>query len=299
MRGSIPGSATTRLAVGLRATELAGPASRGRRRWGYPGLVSLIAVVVLMLVALLGPALAPFDPTEQVLERMLEPPGRTHWLGTDDLGRDILSRILYGARVSLGVGMLAVALSLSLGVVLGLVSGYHAGWLDGAIMRVMDGLLAFPSIVLALAITAALGPSLQNAMIAIGIIGIPGFARLVRGQVLALRAQDFVEAARALGAGDGRIVARHIAPGTVAAVVIHASLRLAFAVLTEAGLSFLGLGVQPPTPSWGAMLNTGREYLEMAPWLSLAPGAAIFLTTLSFNFLGDAVRDVLDPRLRT
>jgi peptide/nickel transport system permease protein len=165
-------------------------------------------------------------------------------------------------------------------------------------MRVMDGLLAFPSIVLALAITAALGPSLRNAMIAIGVIGIPGFARLVRGQVLALRSQEFVEAARALGAGDRRIVVRHIVPGTVAVVVIHASLRLAFAVLTEAGLSFLGLGAQPPTPSWGAMLNTGREYLEMAPWLSLAPGAAIFLTTLSFNFLGDAVRDVLDPRLR-
>ena len=263
------------------------------------GVVSLVAVGVLTLLALLGPALAPFDPTEQVLDRMLESPGRTHWLGTDDLGRDILSRVLYGARVSLGVGVLAVALSLGLGVVLGLVSGYHAGWLDSVIMRVMDGLLAFPSIVLALAITAALGPSLRNAMIAIGVIGIPGFARLVRGQVLALRSQEFVEAARALGAGDRRIVVRHIVPGTVAVVVIHASLRLAFAVLTEAGLSFLGLGAQPPTPSWGAMLNTGREYLEMAPWLSLAPGAAIFLTTLSFNFLGDAVRDVLDPRLRT
>ena len=252
-----------------------------------------------MLTAVLGPALAPFDPTEQGLDRMLEPPGRTHWLGTDDLGRDIFSRILYGARVSLGVGVLAVVLSLGLGVVLGLVSGYHAGWLDGVVMRVMDGLLAFPSIVLALAITAALGPSLQNAMIAIGVIGIPGFARLVRGQVLALRAQDFVEAARALGAGDRRIVVRHIVPGTFAVIVIHASLRLAFAVLTEAGLSFLGLGAQPPTPSWGAMLNTGREYLEMAPWLSVAPGAAIFLTSLSFNFLGDAVRDALDPRLRT
>jgi peptide/nickel transport system permease protein len=166
-------------------------------------------------------------------------------------------------------------------------------------MRVMDGLLAFPSIVLALAITAALGPSLRNAMIAIGIIGVPGFARLVRGQVLALRAQEFVEAARALGARDGRIVIRHITPGTVAVVVVHASLRLAFAVLTEAGLSFLGLGAQPPTPSWGAMLNAGREYLELAPWVSLAPGAAIFATTLSFNVVGDTVRDALDPRSRT
>jgi peptide/nickel transport system permease protein len=296
MRGWTLGSATTELAV--RSSASADPAARVRRRWGRMGVVSLIAVGVLMLLALLGPSLAPFDPTEQVLDRMLESPGRTHWLGTDDLGRDILSRVLYGARVSLGVGVLAVALSLGPGVVLGLVSGYHAGWLDSVIMRGMDGLLAFPSIVLALAITAALGPSLRNAMIAIGVIGIPGFARLVRGQVLALRSQEFVEAARALGAGDRRIVVRHIVPGTVAVVVIHASLRLAFAVLTEAGLSFLGLGAQPPTPSWGAMLNTGREYLEMAPWLSLAPGAAIFLTTLSFNFLGDAVRDVLDPRLR-
>jgi peptide/nickel transport system permease protein len=267
-----------------------------QRRWGWPGRVSLTGIGVLMLAAVAGPAVAPFDPTEQVLDRMLEPPGRAHWLGTDDLGRDVLSRILYGARVSLGVGVLAVTLSLSVGVVLGLIAGYHAGWLDSLLMRVMDGLLAFPSIVLALAITAALGPSLQNAMIAIGIIGIPGFARLVRGQVLALRAQEFVEAARAVGARDGRIVARHIAPGTVGPVVIHASLRLAFAVLTEAGLSFLGLGTQPPTPSWGAMLNAGREYLEMAPWLSLAPGAAIFVTTLCFNFLGDAIRDALDPR---
>lgn len=298
MRGSTPGSATTEPAVGSRAAASAGFPAASRRRWGWQALISVVGVGILVLVALLGPIVAPFDPTEQALERMLEPPGRAHWLGTDDLGRDILSRVLFGARVSLGVGLLSVALSLGLGVVLGLVSGYHAGWLDGVIMRVMDGLLAFPSIVLALAITAALGPSLRNAMIAIGIIGVPGFARLVRAQVLALRAQDFVEAARALGAGDRRIVVRHIAPGTAAAVVVHASLRLAFAVLTEAGLSFLGLGAQPPTPSWGAMLNSGREYLEMAPWLSLAPGAAIFAATLCFNFLGDAVRDALDPRHR-
>jgi ABC-type dipeptide/oligopeptide/nickel transport system permease subunit len=166
-------------------------------------------------------------------------------------------------------------------------------------MRVMDGLLAFPALVLALAITAALGPSLRNAMIAIGIVGVPGFARLVRGQVLSLRAQEYVEAARAAGLGDGRIVARHILPGTLAPIIVHASLRVAFAVLAEAGLSFLGLGTQPPTPSWGSMLNVGREYLEMAPWLSIAPGAAIFVTTLSFNFLGDALRDALDPRLRS
>ena len=165
-------------------------------------------------------------------------------------------------------------------------------------MRVLDGLLAFPAIVLALAITAVLGPSLRHAMIAIAIVGVPGFARLARGQVLTLRRREFVEAARALGAGDSRLLARHIVPGILAPVVVHASLRLAFAIVTEASLSFLGLGTQPPTPSWGAMLNSGREYLEMAPWMSLAPGAAIFLTTLGFNFLGDAVRDALDPRAR-
>jgi peptide/nickel transport system permease protein len=163
----------------------------------------------------------------------------------------------------------------------------------------MDGLLAFPALVLALAITAALGPSLRNAMLAIGIVGIPGFARLVRGQVLSLRALEFVEAARAAGSGDARIVLRHIVPGTLAPVIVHGSLRVAFAVLAEAGLSFLGLGTQPPTPSWGAMLSAGREYLEMAPWLALAPGAAIFVTTLAFNLLGDGLRDALDPRLRT
>jgi peptide/nickel transport system permease protein len=262
------------------------------------GTIGVLVVGALALVALLGPAVAPYDPTEQGLERMLQAPGRSHLLGTDDLGRDVLSRVLYGARVSLGVGAGAVGLSFVLGGALGLVAGYRGGWVDEIAMRVLDGLLAFPAIVLALAITAVLGPSLRHAMVAIAVVGIPGFARLVRSQVLSLRAREFVEAARALGGGDGRIVLRHIAPATVTPVVVHASLRLAFAIVTEAGLSFLGLGTQPPTPSWGAMLNAGREYLEMAPWISLAPGAAIFLATLGFNFLGDAVRDALDPRTR-
>ena len=265
---------------------------------GHLAKVGAAVVLALVGVAILAPALAPYDPTEQALDRMLESPGRVHWLGTDDLGRDILSRLLHGARVSVGVGVVAVGLSLIIGVSLGLVAGYRGGWIDEALMRVMDGLLAFPALVLALAITAALGPSLRNAMLAIGIVGIPGFARLVRGQVLSLRAQEFVEAARAAGLGDARIVLRHIVPGTLAPIIVHASLRVAFAVLAEAGLSFLGLGTQPPTPSWGAMLNNGREYLEMAPWLAIAPGAAIFVTTLGFNFLGDGLRDAADPRLR-
>jgi len=270
----------------------------GRLLRGHLAKVGLAVVAALVLAAAGAPWLAPYDPTEQALERMLEPPGRAHLLGTDDLGRDILSRLLYGARVSLLVGVLSVGLSLGIGVMLGLVAGYRGGWVDEVVMRVMDGLLAFPALVLALAITAALGPSLKNALLAIGIVGIPGFARLVRGQVLSLRAQEFVEAARAAGGGDARIVLRHIVPGTLAPVVVHASLRVAFAVLAEAGLSFLGLGTQPPTPSWGAMLSAGREYLEMAPWLSVGPGAAIFVTTLGFNFLGDGLRDALDPRLR-
>ncbi len=273
--------------------------ARATRRWRrLAGTIGVLAVGVVTVIALVGPVLAPFDPTEQSLDRMLRAPEPSHPLGTDDLGRDILSRLLYGARVSLGVGVAAVGLSFGLGGFLGVVAGYRGGWFDEILMRVLDGLLAFPAIVLALAITAVLGPSLRHAMIAIAIVGVPGFARLARGQVLTLRRREFVEAARALGAGDSRLLARHIVPGILAPVVVHASLRLAFAIVTEASLSFLGLGTQPPTPSWGAMLNSGREYLEMAPWMSLAPGAAIFLTTLGFNFLGDAVRDALDPRAR-
>jgi len=265
---------------------------------GHLAKVGAGVILLLILAAMFAPQLAPYDPAEQHLEDMVRPPDQGHLLGTDDLGRDILSRLLYGARVSLVVGVLSVGISLLIGVPLGLVAGYRGGWLDEVIMRLMDGLLAFPALVLALAITAALGPSLGNAMIAIGTVGIPGFARLVRGQVLSIRAQEFVEAARAAGLGDRRIILHHITPNVLAPIIVHASLRIAFAVLAEASLSFLGLGAQPPTPSWGSMLNTGREYLEMAPWLSIAPGAAIFITTLSFNFLGDGLRDALDPRLK-
>ncbi|HSC71300.1 MAG TPA: nickel transporter permease [Candidatus Methylomirabilis sp.] len=278
-------------------TRTAGVVTRLLR--GHLAKVGTGAVLALILAAILAPQLAPHDPTEQHLEDMVRPPDREHLLGSDELGRDILSRLLYGARVSLAVGVLSVGISLLIGVSLGLVAGYRGGWLDEVIMRLMDGLLAFPALVLALAITAALGPSLGNAMIAIGIVGIPGFARLVRGQVLSVRAQEFVEAARAVGGGDRRIILRHVVPNVLAPIIVHSSLRIAFAVLTEASLSFLGLGAQPPTPSWGSMLNAGREYLEMAPWLCIAPGAAIFVTTLSFNFLGDGLRDALDPRLKS
>jgi peptide/nickel transport system permease protein len=256
-------------------------------------------IVALVVLAGLGAtALAPYSPTQQDIRNILRPPAPGHLLGTDELGRDTLTRVLYGAQASLEVGILAVGISLLVGTALGLLAGYLRGLADASIMRVMDGLLALPTLVLALAITAMLGPSLNNAMLAIGVTGIPIFARLVRGQVLSLRELDYVQAARSLGAGDARIMLGHILPNVMGPIVVQASLAMPTAILAEAGLSFLGLGIQPPTPSWGAMLNTAKGYLQQDPWLAVAPGTAIFLAVLGFNFLGDAVRDALDPRLR-
>jgi peptide/nickel transport system permease protein len=255
-------------------------------------------VGAVVLAALLGPLVAPYSPTQQDVRNILKPPAVAHLLGTDELGRDTLTRVLYGAQVSLQVGVLAVGISLLIGVTLGLVAGYLRGLTDAGVMRLMDGLLALPTLVLALAITAMLGPSLTNAMLAIGITGVPVFARLVRGQVLSVRELDYIQAARSLGAGDGRVMLTHVLPNVLAPIVVQASLAMPTAILAEAGLSFLGLGVQPPTPSWGAMLNTAKGYLQQDPWLAIAAGTAIFVTVLGFNFLGDAVRDALDPRLR-
>jgi peptide/nickel transport system permease protein len=255
-------------------------------------------VCVVVFAALLGPLIAPYSPTQQDVRNILKPPALSHLLGTDELGRDTLTRILYGAQVSLEVGVLAVGISLLIGVALGLVAGYLRGLTDATIMRVMDGLLALPTLVLALAITAMLGPSLTNAMLAIGITGVPIFARLVRGQVLSVRELDYIQAAQSLGAGDARVMLTHILPNVMAPIVVQTSLAMPTAILAEAGLSFLGLGVQPPTPSWGAMLNTAKGYLQQDAWLAVAAGTAIFVTVLGFNFLGDAVRDALDPRLR-
>jgi peptide/nickel transport system permease protein len=255
-------------------------------------------VGAIVLAALFGPLVVPYSPTQQDVRNILKPPAVAHLLGTDELGRDTLTRVLYGAQVSLQVGVLAVAISLLIGVSLGLFAGYMRGLTDAGIMRVMDGLLALPTLVLALAITAMLGPSLTNAMLAIGITGVPVFARLVRGQVLSVRELDYIQAARSLGAGDGRVMLSHVLPNVLAPIVVQASLAMPTAILAEAGLSFLGLGVQPPTPSWGAMLNTAKGYLQQDPWLAIAAGTAIFVSVLGFNFLGDAVRDALDPRLR-
>lgn len=281
--------------------------SRGRRQKPstafWSGLVrarvsflGLAIVIVLSLVALLGPFFAPYHPDSQQLVAKLQPPTGAHILGTDELGRDIFSRVLAGSRISMTAGVISVGIAVVLGVPLGLLSGYRGGLVDGLVMRLMDALLALPALVLALAITAALGPSLQNALIAIGIVATPRFARLTRGQTLGLRTREYVQAAKAIGAGEVRIVTRHILPNAAGPLIVQASLSAAFAILTEASLSFLGLGVQPPTASWGSMIKTGKDYLDIAPWMSLAPGAFICLAVIGFNFLGDAIRDALDPR---
>jgi peptide/nickel transport system permease protein len=255
-------------------------------------------VLVVVIAELLSVVAAPYSPTQQDIRNLLRPPSVEHPLGTDELGRDTLTRVMVGAQASLEVAFFAVGISLVVGSALGLVAGYLRGPSDATIMRVMDGLLALPTLVLALAITAMLGPSLNNAMLAIGITGVPVFARLVRGQVLSVRELDYVHAARSLGAGHVRMIQRHILPNVLSPVVVQASLAIPAAILAEAGLSFLGLGVQPPTPSWGGMLNTAKGYLQQDAWLAVAPGFAIFVTVLGFNFLGDAIRDALDPRLR-
>ena len=260
-------------------------------------LVGLFLVLLVVACAILAPVISPYDPTRQRLIEALQGPSAAHPFGTDENGRDVLSRVLYGARVSLLAGIFSVAIALVCGVVSGLVSGYFSGRVDNVIMRFMDALLAFPTLVLALAITATLGPGLRNAMIAIGVIYTPIFARLTRGQVLSIREREFIEAARTIGAGNSRIMLRHVLPNVTAPIIVQASLSVAFAILAEATLSFLGLGVQPPEPSWGSMVSRGKDYLDQAPWLSFAPGGAIFLAVMGFNFLGDAVRDALDPRL--
>jgi peptide/nickel transport system permease protein len=265
-----------------------------RRRSARLGLFLLTAFV---LGAVLGPVLAPHDPLEQNLIRQLEPPSGEHWLGTDEFGRDILSRLLYGTPISLSVGLVAVGIGVLGGGLLGLVTGYFGGWVDLVGMRVVDVLLAFPSILLAVVVVAVLGPSLGNAMIAVGIVGIPHYARIVRSSVLAVRGLPFVEAERALGARERHILFRTVLPHCMPPVLVQASLGLATAILDAAGLSFLGLGAQPPTPEWGAMLGHGRQYVIQAPWVLAAPGVAILLTVLGFNLVGDALRDALDPRL--
>ncbi len=261
-------------------------------------LAGLWVVCIVILAAAFAPAVSPADPTKPDFVNLLAAPSRDHLLGTDDLGRDILSRIIFGARTSLAAGIISVGLALAVGLPLGLMSGYFRGQLDNVLMRLTDALLSFPFLVLALAIAAVLGTGLTKAMIAIGIVFTPGFIRLSRAQVLSERERVYVEAARALGASDRRIIWRHILPNSLSPVLVQSSLAMAGAITAEATLSFLGLGTQPPTPSWGSMLNIAQAYLNKAPWMAWWPGLAIFVTVLSLNLVGDGLREVLDPRLR-
>ncbi len=259
-------------------------------------LVGCILLIGVLLAAVGAPVLAPHSPLDQDLYNRVKPPSTAHLFGTDDFGRDILSRVIYGSRISLRIGVVAVGLALLVGTAIGLSAGYWGGWLDQALMRAMDLMLAFPSILLAIAIVAILGPGLENAMLAVGIVAVPQYARLVRASTLSIREKDYVQAVRALGAGDLRILAFSVLPNCLAPLIVHSTLGLATAILDAAGLSFLGLGARPPTPEWGAMLNEGRELILSAPWVLTFPGLAIFLTVLGFNLVGDGLRDALDPR---
>ena len=264
-----------------------------RRAWFGASIVGL-----LVMTAVAAPLLARFEPSRINLDVTLRPPSFAHWLGTDAQGRDVWSRLVFGARVSLLVGLASQGVSLLLGVVLGLVAGYRGRWVDDVIMRLADVTLAFPSLLLLIAMAAAFEPSLTVVCVVIGVVGWAGMARLVRGQVLVVRELEYVQAMRAIGARDWRILARHVLPNVIAPVIIAATLGIAGAIMAEAALSFLGLGVQPPTPSWGSMIADGRDLsqLRSAPWTSLSPGLAIGLAVLAFNLLGDALRDALDPR---
>jgi len=257
-----------------------------------------VLTVLMITIALAAPLIAPFDPSVQDTSRRLEGPSREHLLGLDDLGRDVLSRIIYGAQVSLRVGFSVVFLASTIGIALGAIAGYFGGKVDTLVMRVSDILLAFPGILLAIALVAVLGPSLNNVILALSTIGWVGYARLVRGQVLKVREMEFVTAAKALGAKSHRVILRHVLPNVINPVIVMATLGLAGAILAEAALSFLGLGVQPPTPSWGAMLTAGRRYLGLANHLAIYPGIAIMLAVMGLNFLGDGLIDALDPKYR-
>jgi ABC-type dipeptide/oligopeptide/nickel transport system permease subunit len=255
-------------------------------------------IVLLVVVGIAGPWMAPYDPLAQDLSKSLLGPSWAHWFGTDSFGRDILSRVLYGARISLLVGIVSQGIAFSLGVAMGLVSGYYGGKVDALIMRLADVTLAFPTLLLLIAITAAFQPSLTVVFVAIGVVGWAGLARLVRSQTLVVRELDFVQAARALGMNDARLLTRHVLPNTLAPAIIAVTLGMAGAILLEAALSFIGLGAQPPTPSWGSMISDGRDFLRTAPWISVFPGLAIGLVVLGFNLFGDGLRDAMDPRLR-
>jgi len=270
-----------------------------RFRTNRLAITGLALVAGLFVVSLAAPWLAPYDPDFIDIQAMLMPPSPAHWLGTDTLGRDVLSRIIFGARVSLMVGFVAVGIATLIGVLVGSLAGYYGRVVDQVSMRLVDLMLCFPTLFLILAVIAVLGPSIWNVMVIIGLTNWMGVARLVRAEFLSLREREFVLAARALGAGDARLIWRHLLPNALAPVMVSATLGVAGAILTESALSFLGLGVQPPTPSWGNMLTMGQANIEIAWWLSVFPGLAILVTVMSYNLLGEGIREAIDPRLKT
>ncbi len=291
--------ATTR-SQPLPASPQAGPWQRAvRKLWrNKVAMAGLCTVVFFVLLALLAPWIAPHDPLATSWSAVRKPTSSTYWFGTDELGRDVLSRVIWGTRASLLAGVVSVAISLVLGVVIGMVAGFFGGLVDALISRVTDAFLACPFLILAIALAAFLGPSLTNAMIAIGVSAAPIFVRLTRAQVINVKVEDYIEAARAVGCSPMRIAFSHLLPNITAPVIVQSTLAIAAAVIAEASLSFLGLGQQPPAPSWGSMLNTAKNFMDNAPWMAIWPGLAIFLLVLAFNLLGDGLRDALDPRRR-
>jgi peptide/nickel transport system permease protein len=278
-------------------------ARRQRRAWRFfrqqrLAMAGAGIVGFFLVIAVIGPLVAPYDPLKQAVRQRLTPSSRAHWLGQDEFGRDILSRLLYGARISLEVGVISVVLAGVCGILIGLVAGYWGGWLDTTLTLAMDVLNVFPSLLLAIALVAVLGSSLRNVFIAISVTSIPAFMRITRGAVLGVRQMPYIEAATSVGIPTPRILFRHVFPNSTPPLIVHASLTFAYAVLAEASLAYLGLGNKPPSPSWGSMLNSAYGFLETAPWVSIFPGVAIMLTVLGFNLLGDGLRDALDPRLR-
>lgn len=296
------------MSAGTQVATLAAPTARAARGLWRDAFGRLLAnrgavaggavFILIVATAIAAPAIAPGNPIALNVSQSLDAPGPRHWLGTDQFGRDILSRILYGARTSLAMGLVAVAISVAGGAMLGLLSGFYRGGVDLSVMRLVDVMLAFPGILLALVIIAVLGPNLGSAMIAVGISGMPVFIRVVRSATLSVREFQFVEAARVVGCGDGRILARHILPNVAAPVIVLVTLGIPNAIIAGAALSFLGLGVKPPTPDWGAMLSNGRAFMTTAWWLSTFPGLAIVIIVLAINLFGDGLRDALDPRLK-
>ena len=270
-----------------------------RRLFKRKGAVlGLCIIAIFILLAIFAPLIIPYDPIATTWALVRKPPTMAHWFGTDDLGRDVLARVVYGSRASLAAGAISVSIALSIGVPLGLLAGYRGGFIDALISRLTDAMLACPFLILAIALAAFLGPSLGNAMIAIGISATPIFIRLTRGQTISVKVEDYVEAARAIGNPPWRIAMFHILPNILPALLVQATLSIAAAIIAEAALSFLGLGQQPPSPSWGSMLNSAQRFLTNAPWMAIWPGLAIFLVVLSFNLVGDGLRDALDPRQR-